>query len=151
MELSSYVSALQADLQRSVAAAGTDAQRLGGLLAGALEPAARLAIMDALSAAAAEISAAVHGVRVEMRLAGRNPEIVVTSEDSAAVSPPDDGSETSRITLRLPEGLKNRVEDRAAREGVSVNSWLVRAIRQASETGRGRNVTGQSLRGYARG
>jgi Arc-like DNA binding dprotein len=151
MELSSYVSALQADLERSVAAAGTDAQRLGGLLAGALEPAARLAIMDALSAAAAEISAAVHGVRVELRLTGRNPDIVVTSEDSAAAPPSDDGSETSRITLRLPEGLKNRVEDRAARDGVSVNSWLVRAIRQASEHGNSSGITGQTLRGYARG
>jgi Arc-like DNA binding domain len=150
MDLSPYVNSLQTDLERSVAAAGADAQRLGGLLAGALEPAARLAIMDALSAAAAEISGAVHGVRIELRLTGRNPDIVVTSEDTATTTP-DDGSETSRITLRLPEGLKNRVEDRAAREGVSVNSWLVRAVRQASETGRGRETTGQSLRGYARG
>ena len=90
-----------------------------------------------------------------MRLRGRDPEFVVTPPPSrpdfgevaerrsdASPSPSqttqggtDEGGEggTSRITLRLPENLKVRVEDAAMREGLSVNSWLVRAIATALE------------------
>jgi uncharacterized protein (DUF1778 family) len=39
----------------------------------------------------------------------------------------------SRINLRLPEGLKSLVEQAAAREGLSVNAWLVRAAAAALE------------------
>jgi hypothetical protein len=58
------------------------------------------------------------------------------------------------VTLRLSEGLKSRIEAKAASEGVSVNTWLVHAARQAVEsrgsstgssaflTGRGRRITG---------
>jgi hypothetical protein len=43
---------------------------------------------------------------------------------------PDDVS-TSRTTLRLPDQLKAQVEAAAAHEGVSVNTWLVRAVAAA--------------------
>ena len=45
-----------------------------------------------------------------------------------------DDSGTARITLRLPESLKQRVEERSARQSISVNSWLVRAIAAAVDT-----------------
>ena len=45
-----------------------------------------------------------------------------------------DDSGTARITLRLPESLKQRVEERSARQSISVNSWLVRAITAAVDT-----------------
>ncbi|GII01529.1 toxin-antitoxin system HicB family antitoxin [Planobispora takensis] len=38
---------------------------------------------------------------------------------------------TARMTLRLPEALKARVEQAAAGSGVSVNAWLVRALTAA--------------------
>lgn len=151
MQLSPFIESLRRDLERSVAIAGQDAERIGGLLSAALDPAARLAMMDAVSAAIAEVSGAVHGVQVEVRLAGRDPQIVVTSAEPTAPPIPDDlDSGTSRITLRLPEGLKSRVEARAERDGQSVNAWLVQAIRQATETSPSIPGQGRTLRGYAR-
>jgi hypothetical protein len=44
----------------------------------------------------------------------------------------DDGA-TSRINLRLPAHLKQRVEEAAGRDGLSVNAWLIRAIAAAVE------------------
>lgn len=152
MELSPYVESLKHDLTVAATAAGQD-QRLVGLLATAVEPAVRLAIMDALSAASAEITGALGDATVEIRLVGRDPQIVVTPIQQATPEPlpagdADEG--TARITLRLPEGLKTRVEQLAADERVSVNHWLVRALRQAAEPQQARGHLGRSLRGYAR-
>ena len=55
---------------------------------------------------------------------------------------------SARISLRLPESLKTAVEAAAAREGVSTNAWLVRAIARATES-RPVHHTGKRLSGYA--
>ena len=52
--------------------------------------------------------------------------------DDHVPSDDDDGGD-SRIKLRMPESLKARVEQSATREGLSVNSWLVRAAGAALE------------------
>lgn len=151
MQLSPYVESLKHDLTVAATAAGQD-QQLVGLLASAVEPAVRLAIMDALSAASAEITAALDEATVEVRLAGREPQIVVTPIPTATpeAGPMDADEGTARITLRLPEGLKTRVEQLAGDEHVSVNHWLVRAVRRATEPQQPRGQVGRSLRGYAR-
>ncbi|MFI6295482.1 hypothetical protein ACIBEJ_28080 [Nonomuraea sp. NPDC050790] len=38
---------------------------------------------------------------------------------------------TARMTLRLPEPLKSRIEQVAGQAGMSVNAWMVRALTQA--------------------
>ena len=89
---------------------------------------------------------------MEVRLAGRDPELVYVEEEAAA---PDEGfepegdGETARITLRLPLHLKDRVESVAARENVSVNSWLIRTVRQALAPAQAR-VTGKRITGFAK-
>lgn len=81
-----------------------------------------------------------------------DPEFVVTTappETQEAEEPPsdipipetDDGG-TSRMTLRLPEQLKPRIEQAAVTAGISVNSWLVRAATE-SLAGGGRNRSGR--------
>jgi hypothetical protein len=59
-------------------------------------------------------------------------------DDARALATPEpvevDGA-TTRTTLRLPDHLKGQVETAAAREGVSVNTWLVRAVAGALEQG----------------
>ena len=84
---------------------------------------------------------------VGRRLAGQEPELVFVDEEPDPGAVGDDLS--ARITLRLPEGLKGQVEAAAAREGVSVNTWLVRALARAVESrprsgpgGHGRRLTG---------
>jgi hypothetical protein len=94
------------------------------------EAAVRLMLLEALSAAADEITREVAPATVELRLRGGEPEFVVTpvpaDEPAPDVVPPE--GDTARINLRLPEQLKAGVEQAATREGLSVNSWLVRAV-----------------------
>jgi predicted DNA-binding protein (UPF0251 family) len=145
MELTRYVDELQRQLAIAAAAGGDDARELADRLTAPLDAAVRLVLLEALSTAATEITAELAPGAVDVRLRGRDPEFVVTPappaafEDAApttveparpAALDPDDVS-TTRTTLRLPDQLKAQVEDAAAREGVSVNTWLVRAVAAA--------------------
>jgi predicted HicB family RNase H-like nuclease len=151
MDLTSYVDGLRRDLLAAAAAGTEEARRLADLLSAALEPAVRLAIVDALSAAAAEVTDALQGTTVEVRMHGREPRIVVsTAPPEPAASGVDETEGTARITLRLPESLKTRVESAAAGEGVSVNTWLARAVSRALEHPPNPRA-GRRLTGYARG
>lgn len=152
MDLTPYVEGLRCDLAAAAAAGSDDTRRTADLLSAALEPAIRLAMMDALSTVAAEVTDALDGSTVEVRLHGREPRVVVTNAtpEPAAAAPVDDAEGTARITLRLPESIKSRVEDAATREALSVNTWLVRAIARALDYApnpRG----GRRITGYARG
>lgn len=156
MDLESYVDHLRRELAVAAAAGGEDARALAERLTGPLESAARLALLEALSAAADEITRELAPGSVEVRLRGRDPDFVVTpppadrpSEDGGAGSAPpppappeaEEGG-TSRITLRIPEHLKPRIDDAAARAGLSVNAWLVRAVSAALEPVGRRSASG---------
>jgi predicted HicB family RNase H-like nuclease len=133
MDLSPYVDALRADLEAAAAAGTEDTQATARLLSGALDASLRLCLVDALSAMAAEVTAA-SDVEVEIRMHGREPQLVVSSAPAeAAADPiePDDDRTTARLTVRLPESLKERAEGQAARDGLSVNAWMVRAVNAA--------------------
>ncbi|ROR72767.1 histidine kinase [Bogoriella caseilytica] len=142
MDLSRYLSSLQQALAGSADSAGPEVQEAANRLAITLEPALRLTLMELAADVAAEVTLKLDGDCVELRLRGGNPEIVVERASAAeteipapptpppAPTPAEDGS-TARISLRLPEGLKNQVDEAAGREGVSVNNWLVRAVHTA--------------------
>jgi len=136
MDLTPYLESLRRDLAAAAAPGGEAAARSAELLSGALESAARLSLLEALSDAAAEITTKLDGSSVEVRLRGRDAELVVTDGAPAATaSPPplvsDAGGDVARITLRLPEALKEHAERAATEEGISVNAWLVRAVASA--------------------
>ena len=161
MDLTDYVDALRASLTTAAAAGGAQAQETARLLADTMEPAVRLALIDALSAMAAEVTATLDGTLVDIRLRGRDPEVVVVpaAHDPGRHHTPaspgepvedlaEDGS-VARISLRLPDGLKGRAEAAAAAAGTSLNTWLVHAVTAAVRapspppTGRGpRRYTG---------
>ncbi len=44
----------------------------------------------------------------------------------------DDDGNVARITLRIPESVKAKAEEFAARSGHSLNTWLVNVIRTAT-------------------
>jgi predicted DNA binding CopG/RHH family protein len=140
MDLRPYIESIHQQLAETAEAGGDEARALAERLAAPLDAAIRLALQDALGAAAAEITVELAPGSVELRLRGRNPEFVVTSapveqpvDDFSGASPASLGSAdtdeggTSRINLRMPEHLKTRVEEAASSEGLSVNTWLVRA------------------------
>ncbi|WP_418275891.1 histidine kinase [Isoptericola jiangsuensis] len=151
MDLTRYVAELQQQLATAAAAGGDDARELAGRLTGPLDAAARLALLGALSDAAGEISAELAPGSVDVRLRQGSPEFVVTTAPApdpdlgsnpppteAAPAPTEAEGSTTRTTLRLPDHLKTQVETAAARDGVSVNTWLVRAVARALEQGTGR-------------
>jgi hypothetical protein len=123
-------------------------------------------LLDALSAAADEITRELAPGSVELRLRAGEPEFVVTSapadepaeraSDAPAPALPDgDEAATARINLRLPEPLKAGIEQAAGRERLSVNAWLVRVAAAAlapddrRSPQRGGRI-GQSFTGWAR-
>ncbi|MEV8635751.1 hypothetical protein AB0395_29255 [Streptosporangium sp. NPDC051023] len=152
MDLSPYVDHLRRELAIAAGAGGEEARALAERLAATLESATRLALLEALSAAADEITQELAPGSVEVRLRGRDPGFVVTPpvgrsfegedeieryERPPAPPPPADAEEggTSRISLRVPEHLKPSIEEAAARDGLSVNAWLVRAVAAALDPG----------------
>jgi len=149
MELSAYVDRLRTELLLAAQAGGDDARALAERLVAPLDSATRLVLLEAMAAAADEITRDLAPGSVEVRLRGQNPSFVVTPppaeeafEDptrarSVAPAIRADGDEggTSRINLRLPDSLKLRAEEAAEKEGLSVNAWLVRAVAAALEPG----------------
>ncbi|MEN3304840.1 MAG: hypothetical protein V7603_1042 [Micromonosporaceae bacterium] len=149
MNLSPYLDALRRDLAATAAPGGDEVARAAELLTGSLDASTRLCLMEALSDAAAEITAKLAGTAtVDVRLRGREADLVVTelSGQPAPPAPPGPGADSgdvARITLRLPEPLKEEVERAASAEGISVNAWLVRAVGAAVHRGGQPNQPGQ--------
>jgi hypothetical protein len=147
MDLNPYVENLRDELAVAAEAGGDEARALAGRLTAPLESAVRLTLLDALSAAADEITLELAPGSVELRLRSGGPEFVVTpppadddppARDDATARPPEiDEGEMTRINLRLPEPLKTAIEQAAGRERLSVNAWLVR-VAGAALTGGGR-------------
>jgi len=147
MQMAPYVQALQEDLANAAALAGGEAaQEAGQRLAQALESSLQLRLLDLLSEVALSLNSQVPG-RVEVRLAGREPELVYVEDEEAEPAAASDDALTARITLRISDSLKAQVELAAARESLSVNSWIVRALARGLET---RSIrAGRRLTGFA--
>ncbi|MFH8842927.1 toxin-antitoxin system HicB family antitoxin [Streptomyces sp. NPDC017868] len=170
MDLTPYVDTLRRELAVAAEAGGEEARELAERLTAPLESAARLTMLNVLSAATDEITRELAPGSVDVRLRGLDPDFVVTppptggapSEPDATTEPlpapaPAEGDEggTARVNLRLPAHLKTRAEEAAAREGLSVNAWLVRAVSAAVGPSRPRTPeksqsTGQSITGWVR-
>ena len=142
MDITPYVDSLRRDLVAAAEGGSDEIRAAAERLSMALDPAARLALMEALSHAAAEITAELPAGTVDLRLNGRELDFVVTAPVSAPTptNPPrppgpddyvDDGN-LARITLRIPESVKTRAEELAARSSQSLNTWLVNIIRAAT-------------------
>ncbi|MFI9729323.1 hypothetical protein [Streptomyces sp. NPDC052092] len=172
MDLTSYVDSLRRELVVAAEAGGDEARELAARLTAPLESAARLTMLNVLSAAMDEITRELAPGSVDVRLRGLDPDFVVTpppTDGTASVEPaapvelprapaPAEGDEggTARVNLRLPAHLKARAEEAASREGLSVNAWLVRAVSAAVDGGTRPRTTektrsvGQSFTGWVR-
>jgi hypothetical protein len=163
MNLQPYIDHLRNELRIAAEAGGDDARALAERLTAPLESAVRLALLDALSTAADEISRDLAPGAVDVRLRGLDPAFVVTSPTASfaddigsgslgagadgigisALPPEADAGEPSRINLRLPESLKLRVEEAARREHLSINAWLIRAVAGAVDGAEGGRRAGR--------
>jgi hypothetical protein len=150
MQLESHIQAIQEELAASAAlgdeATADAARRLGEGLA----PTLHLHLLDLLGEVALELTDQLDSGRIEVRLAGREPELAFVADVAADAGELGFGEEHSgRITLRLPESLKASVEAAAAREGISTNAWLVRAIARVLDHSSKRSR--RRMQGYAQG
>ncbi|MFF2780936.1 toxin-antitoxin system HicB family antitoxin [Streptomyces sp. NPDC058052] len=172
MDLTPYVDSLRRELAVAAEAGGDEARDLAERLTAPLESATRLTMLNVLSAAMDEITRELAPGSVDVRLRGLDPDFVVTLPPTdggapAEPAPPaepfplpaaagegDEGG-TARVNLRLPAHLKARAEEAAAREGLSVNAWLVRAVSAAVGGTAPRppektRTIGQSITGWVR-
>ena len=133
MQIEGYVQALREDLARVAAVGDESTARAAELLSVALEASAGRRLLEALGEAALELNGQLDSGRVEVRFAGGDPELVYVRDEEAAPAEQADEAFTARITLRLPESLKNRLDGAAAQSGVSVNTWLVQVLVRALE------------------
>jgi predicted HicB family RNase H-like nuclease len=157
MNIARYAEGIRSQLMTAAESSGDEARAVAERLVPALDAAIRLALQDALAEAAEEITVELAPGSVELRLRGRDPEFVVTappadpsvddvtggegstsgdrrarSEASRASIRGDDDA-PARINLRVPEHLKADIERSADAEGLSINSWLMRAAASAVE------------------
>jgi hypothetical protein len=172
MDLTPYIDNLRRELAVAAESGDQDVRAVAERLTAPLESAMRLALLEALSAAADEITRDLAPGSVDVRLRGRDPDFVVTPPPgeqafegaggglgaaglpAPPASPDADEGGTSRVTLRLPEHLKPRIDQAAASAGLSVNAWLVRAVAAALDADdQGRRAVreiGQRYTGWGR-
>jgi hypothetical protein len=170
MDLTPFVERVRQEMVAAAEAAGPDGRALAERLVPPLDSAIRLALLNALSTAADEITGELAPGSVDLRLRGLDPSFVVTlpsAEEpasgppdpamapSAAPAGPDDDGGTARINFRPPESLKARIEEAAGREGLSVNAWLVRVVGGALDAAQGPRAkqqpsSGRSFTGWVR-
>lgn len=145
MDLTPYIESLREDLATTASAGDEHTRRAAAVLSAALEPAIRLAIMNALSDLSAEVTAALDDHIVEVRLAGRDVQVVVTHTGTRPSDPQpeeqlpptggDSAENISRMTVRMFEQIKNQAEQAAAAQGVSLNTFVSQAVRGALHRG----------------
>ncbi len=151
MDLSNYVTQVRNGVTQAAALADEPTRQVAARLGGAIDASTRLALIQALSDAASTISAELAPSSVELRMVGQDPEFVVsvhTAESEPTFLTPESESATSdqtgdepatdfedepvaRISLRLPQSVKVRVDEMAAADGISTNAWLTRAVMNA--------------------
>lgn len=141
MDITPYIEGIRRDLLAAARATGEDGEAfVAERLSYAIDASARLAIMEAVSAAAAEITAKMPSGSVEVRLAGRDLDFAVQGGLPTPPPPPaapslekdaepEDEGGLARVTVRLPEAVKTKAEARAEAAGQSLNTWIVNAIR----------------------
>ena len=154
MDLTPHVEAIRGDLDALVEGDEVGRATLDRI-GRAMEPALQLRLQDALGEASLELCEQFSTGHTEVHVAGRDARIVYVgpAEPSDTAEGSDDGG-VARLTLRMSETLKARVEESAAKEGLSVNAWLVRAVQQGADGRRaefeiGRGRAGSRITGYA--
>src|SRR3954451_16740753 len=152
MQLQHHLTQVAEQLAAAAALGDDRTKEIAAALATASGSAVRLALLTAVTEAADEITAALldypGAPTVAVHLDGDEGALDVraTSAEEPEPSVRDDGEATARISLRLTEALKSEIDAAAEREGVSVNTWLVRvaaaAVRNPFASGPFANVAG---------
>lgn len=162
MHVDPYVIQVQTQLVAAAALGDEHTRHTAEALVEAAEPAMRLAVLTAVTAAADEITAALLDApgapAIAIRVDGDELRVDVRATEAAPEDTPlaatEDADVNARISVRLSEALKSDIETAARAEGVSVNTWLVRtAARALTRRGaaRDRERGGHEIAGWING
>ena len=132
MRLDPIITQIDASIEAQLRLADSSVSDAAAGFMEAFRPTVRAALLEVVQQAAAEVSAQLGDRQVDVRLAGGDPELVVSTAPSGRepLSPED---LEARLTLRLPGSLKGIIEDAASTSGDSINSWVVDALKSDQE------------------
>lgn len=130
MKMSSFIEKLSLDLGALGKLGGPDLEMAVSRLIPALEPVLRTRLLEVLAEVSQELRESFPGGHIEARINGEEIEFVFLQDESTLRETPAELN--ARITLRLPEDLKSRIEHAATSEGISLNSWLLKASERGS-------------------
>jgi hypothetical protein len=147
MQLEAHVESLRAELERLAGMGDEDVAAAAQRLSEALGPTLSLRLLGLLSEAALEVSSQLPTGHVELRLAGQEPSLVYVADEAPAQPAAADDELTARITLRLPDSLKTALEGAASQDGVSLNTWIVKALARGLTLAASSRI-GSRLTGY---
>lgn len=136
MNIAKYTEQLQHQLATAAKSGSPAAQEAAQHLIAALEPAATLMVSQLLADAVDEISASLASGSVDVRTRGNEATFIVEDQEHAAdetqiladVAAAAADEATARTTIRLPDALKQRAQEAANAQGVSLNTWITRAV-----------------------
>jgi hypothetical protein len=131
MRMSKFIDLLSSDLKALGQLGGSELESAVSRLIPTLEPVLRTRLLEVLTEIAGELKTQLPGAHVEARLAGDDVELVYL-QDEPGLTRETPSELNARITLRLPEDLKSRIETAANKEGISLNSWLLKASERGS-------------------
>ncbi|MGI9586097.1 MAG: hypothetical protein ACR2N7_10955 [Acidimicrobiia bacterium] len=134
MDINNVIGQLKANVIGQLRLAGVDpeVEAAGEGILEAIEPAIRQAGLALAEQAALEVSSQLPDKTVDVVLSDGQPSMFVRpSEDPVAINTDD---LAARITVRLPEELKDDLEKAAQDIGDSVNTYVVRSLSGTTRT-----------------
>jgi hypothetical protein len=147
MQLEPHIDSLRGEIERMASLGDEQAAAAAARLSDALGPTLSLRLLGLLSEAALEVSSQLPAGHVELRLAGQEPSLVYVADEAPAQTAAAEDGLTARITLRLPDSLKSSLEAAASQEGVSLNTWIVKALARGLSIAAATKI-GSRLTGY---
>ena len=130
MKMSKFIELLSNDIKALGKLGGQELDSAVSRLIPTLAPVLRTRLLEALTEIAEELSEQLPGAHLEARVQGDEIELIYFEDGSVTRESPADLN--ARITLRLPEDLKSRIESAATKEGISLNSWLLKTSDRGS-------------------
>lgn len=130
MKMSKFIELLSSDIKALGKLGGQELDSAVSRLIPTLAPVLRTRLLEAFTEIAVELSEQLPGAHLEARIQGDEIELIYVEDGSIVRENPADLN--ARITLRLPEDLKSRIESAATKEGISLNSWLLKTSDRGS-------------------
>ena len=143
--MSKFINLLSSDIKALGQLGGPELESAVSRLIPTLAPVLRTRLLEALTEVTDELKSQLPGARIEARINGDEVELVYLQDQSTSRETPSELN--ARITLRLPDDLKSRIEKAATKEGISLNTWLLKASERGSFAV---SVGGRQLKGKGR-